>query len=105
MLEQNKTTFFLVEEDKIGAKYPLSKAFNGNGFQKAYEESAILRFESEEKVKKACSAQNMMNSLFGSDKKVMYVKEDVQRVLYDDAGNELEFESDDKDSQKEDEIL
>ncbi|MGW7919162.1 hypothetical protein ACWEXK_12125 [Staphylococcus xylosus] len=91
MLEQKKLSYFLIEQDKSGARYPLSKAFNGSGFQKAYDDSSIFRFDSEEKVKQACSVQNMMNSLFGSNKTVLYAKEDVQREMFNDKGETIDF--------------
>lgn len=92
MLEQNKTSYFLIEEDTTGDKYPLTKAFNGNGFQKAYDDGSILRFDNLEKVKQACTVQNMMNTLFGSNKIVLYAKEDIKRVFFNDKGETIEVE-------------
>lgn len=91
MMEEKKISYFLVEQDASGVRYPLSKAFNGNGFQKAYDDSSIFRFDNEEKVKQACSVQNMMNSLFGSNKTVLYAKEDVVRNMFNDKGETIEF--------------
>ncbi|WP_433912373.1 hypothetical protein [Staphylococcus sp. LKG3-3] len=91
MMEENKISYFLIEQDASGTRYPLSKAFNGNGFQKAYDDSSIFRFDSEEKVKQACSVQNMMNSLFGSNKTVLYAKEDVARKMFNDKGETVAF--------------
>lgn len=99
MLEPNKTSYFLVEQDDKGVKYPMQKSFNGNGFQRAYDDNAIYKFNDLEKVKQACTVQNMMNSVFGSDKIIYYCKEDIKHEIFNDKGEVIDIEQDSSQSE------
>ncbi|MCY1563808.1 hypothetical protein NW133_07440 [Staphylococcus pettenkoferi] len=86
MIKAQEQSFFLVETDTKGEQYPMQKSFNGNGFQRIYDPSQTFKFSDEEKVKRACQVQNMMNSVFGSTGVVSYAKETIQRDMYDENG-------------------
>lgn len=87
MIKENEVVYFLVETNEVGETYALQKTFSGSGFQRAYANDGIFKFNDEEKVKQACKVQNMMNSLFGSKGLVSYVKETIGRELFDENGN------------------
>lgn len=92
MIKVQEQSFFLVETDTKGEMFPLQKTFNGSGFQRAYDNSSAFKFSDEEKVKQACKVQNMMNTIFGSDKVIYYCKENIQRETFSENGEVVEIE-------------
>lgn len=91
MLKAQEQSFFLVETDAQGEMFPLQKTYNGSGFQRAYDNTSAFKFSSEEKVKQACKVQNMMNTIFGSDKVIYYCKESIQHEAFSENGEVVEI--------------
>ncbi|MEB7779269.1 hypothetical protein NGB30_01820 [Mammaliicoccus fleurettii] len=86
MVKRNEEKWFLVEVNENGEEFVLQKTWNGSGFQTTPIVSNAHIFTAEEDAKNGCKLQGMMNTMFGSNSKVYYVKENVVRVRYDETG-------------------
>ncbi len=79
------TEFYLVEVNAQGEESCLIQNYS-NGFVRGASPNSAYKFKDEEQVKKVCSMQNMLASIFNNGTKTYYVKQDITRNSFDEKG-------------------
>lgn len=79
------TEFYLVEVNKNGEESALMQNYS-NSFVRGASPNSAYKFKDEEQVKKVCSMQNMLASIFNNGTKTYYVKQDITRNSFDEKG-------------------
>ncbi|MDR5602757.1 hypothetical protein RCO12_04830 [Staphylococcus coagulans] len=79
------TEFYLVEVNSQGEESCLMQNYS-NSFVRGASPNSAYKFKDEEQVKKVCSMQNMLASIFNNGTKTYYVKQDITRNSFDEKG-------------------
>ncbi|ALH97288.1 TPA: hypothetical protein PJ751_001830 [Staphylococcus aureus] len=82
---EHKTEFYLVEVNKNGEESCLMQNYS-NSFIRGASPNTAYKFDDEEQVKKVCSMQNVLSSIFDNGTKTYYVKQEIERSSYDENG-------------------
>ncbi|CAD7359865.1 hypothetical protein [Staphylococcus schleiferi] len=79
------TEFYLVEVNERGEESCLMQNYS-NSFVRGASPNSAYKFKDEEQVKKVCSMQNMLATIFNNGTKTYYVKQDITRNSFDEKG-------------------
>ncbi|NHA36199.1 hypothetical protein C1O33_05430 [Staphylococcus schleiferi] len=79
------TEFYLVEVNSQGEESCLMQNYS-NSFVRGASPNSAYKFKDEEQVKKVCSMQNVLASIFNNGTKTYYVKQDITRNSFDEKG-------------------
>lgn len=79
------TEFYLVEVNAQREESCLMQNYS-NSFVRGASPNSAYKFKDEEQVKKVCSMQNMLASIFNNGTKTYYVKQDITRNSFDEKG-------------------
>ncbi|EGQ3888055.1 hypothetical protein O0D86_00385 [Staphylococcus pseudintermedius] len=79
------TEFYLVEVNVQGEESCLMQNYS-NSFVRGASPNSAYKFKDEEQVKKVCSMQNMLASIFNNGTKTYYVKQDITRNKFSEKG-------------------
>ncbi|EIS6479478.1 hypothetical protein MWQ64_002463 [Staphylococcus pseudintermedius] len=79
------TEYYLVEVNKHGEESALMQNYS-NSFIRGASPNTAYKFHDEEQVKKVCSMQNVLSSMFDNGSKTYYVKQEIERSIYDENG-------------------